>query len=381
MNSRNTYYFFYGVLFSAISVFGQQKVVDSLRQQLRTTETLEEKAKLFGDMAKAFINTQVYNDSSYFYNNKSYEIALDIENSELEGRALFNFGMIYNNLGDYDLSLSYYLKALPFYEGTSNYINQSIINSSVAALYYNKEEYQKSKIYFEKAIRFSEIEEDAVGLLIDYVNLSEVTYMLNDFPKAKEHIEHALSISKKTAVEFPQIYIIHGTILFQFDSLVRSKEEALKGIKMAKEDSDISSVVEASNLLYKIASKSKNYKEAIAYLETYKKYDDSLNRAKELNEIEKLKLNFELKKKEETLTYMSQQNKYQYIIYGLGFTGLGLLVLLVFRQLKISRMTEDMHKIQKSLVAAELKQRTSQKEGVKNATGFEATLEQDKELF
>ena len=71
---------------------------------------------------------------------------------------------------------------------------------------------------------------------------------------------------------------------------------------------------------------------------------------------------------------LEEKNKYLNTIYILAAIGVLLLIILVFRQLKIVRMTNDIHNIQNRLIKSELDIRDQ-----KNASGFDAAIASDKE--
>jgi cell division protein FtsL len=70
-----------------------------------------------------------------------------------------------------------------------------------------------------------------------------------------------------------------------------------------------------------------------------------------------LKLNAEIRGKEDELSRMKQKEKYMNIIYVLVAVGIMLLAFLVSKQIKVTKMTQEVHDIQTKLVGRELKKR------------------------
>ena len=123
---------------------------------------------------------------------------------------------------------------------------------------------------------------------------------------------------------------------------------------MSKNEKDLFYTSEANLLLSQLFEKEEKFDQAFTFHKEHILLKDSLNTAKELNEIEKLRLNFELKEKDEKLEYLSQKQKDRNIIRILSAAGILLLLLLIFRQFKVIKMTNSIHDIQKRLIESEL---------------------------
>ncbi len=116
-------------------------------------------------------------------------------------------------------------------------------------------------------------------------------------------------------------------------------------------------ITKSPQLLSNIYRSNKEFEKSLVYFNKAVLFKDSLRTIKERKEIEKLKLNFDLNKKREELAYLNQKDKHQNTIYILITAGIVLLFVLIFRQLKIIRMTSEVRDVQKQLVFKELKDR------------------------
>lgn len=376
MRQRYRQFTFVLLLLSVYSSFSQNKILDSLKQRIVLEENPLKLASLHNDIAVAFFNQRIYYDSCYYYSERAHLIATENNLEEQRARALFNFALIYSDLGDYDLAIDYFSKAKEVFVPLDNKPNVSVINSSMGGLYFNKKEYEVAKGYFVDAISISESIKDSVGILIDNVNLAETEYYLKEYKDSKQRLEYAKELGTRLNVDFSSLHIYYGNTLYELGDKKRAKEEAHIGLQMAQEDHDIKNEAEASELLYKVSLGEGNVEEALVHYKRYVLHKDSLNEAKQMNTVEKLKLNFELKKHQKELAYLTQKNKYQNIIYVLVGAGLILLVILIFRQFKIARMTQNMHDIQQRLVGVELKERERLAQNA-DASSYDATVSKE----
>lgn len=344
-------------LFTLHITIAQQSKVDSLKSLLKEIEYPIEKISLYNEISISFYNSQLYNDSAYYYNEKAYQIAKEYSLPDKEGRALFNFGLILTETGETDLAIENYLKALFIFERLKDSRSISVINSSIAALYFTEEKYEKAIAFFNKAIEISTRDKDSIGMTVDYANLGETEYKIGKYTDAKKHLRLAKNIAKKKGLAFPSLNTSYGNTLFALQEADSAMVEAKRGLLLAQEENDIKSISEASDLLYRITYHKENYKEALTHYMRFAMYKDSLNVAKDTNTIEKLKLNAEIQTKEEELSRMQQKQKYMNIIYVLVGIGIILLVFLVSRQIKVVKITQEVHDIQTKLVGEELKER------------------------
>lgn len=349
-------------LFASYISFAQQPQIDSLKELLAKTKYPIERTDIYNQISVLFYELQLYNDSSYYYNDKAYQIAKEYNLPGKEGRAFFNFGLIYSEMGNTNIAIENYVKALSVFERLHDSRSLSVINSSIAALYFNDEKYNKAIIFFEKAIEISARNKDSIGLAIDYANLGETEYRAGKYMSSKKHLEIAKQISIRKGLDYASLHISYGNTLFALQEIDQAKKEAEIGLLESIEKEDLKNISEASDVLYRISYEKEDYKKALEHYQRYVVYKDSLSSAKEVNTIEKLKLNAEIQVKEEELSRLKQKARYMNTIYILVGLGVVLLIFLISRQIKVVKMTEEMHKIQSKLIGEELKERTLRQE-------------------
>ena len=345
------------MIFTLHITIAQQPKVDSLKRLLNEIEYPVDRTNLYNEISVFFYETQLYNDSAYYYNEKAYKIAKEYSLPDKEGRALFNFGLIHTETGETSLAIENYLNALNIFERLKDSRSISVINSSIGALYFTEKKYDKAITFFSKAIEISTRDKDSIGMTIDYVNLGETEYKAGKYKSAREHLEFAGQLAKKKRLEYPSLYISYGNTLLALQEVDSAMTSAKIGLSQAIDEKDIKNISEASDLLYRIASNKENYKEALVHYRRFAMYKDSLNVAKEINTIDKLKLNAEIRSKEEELSRMQQKSKYMNIIYVLIAIAILLLVFLISKQIKVVKVTQEIHDIQTTLVGKELKER------------------------
>lgn len=358
----------------------QTRSIDSLRSVLMATKDPLTLATTSIIISESFYDTLKYPDSTYFYADKAYHIALDKELKYQEGLSLAMLGMTFNQIYEHNEALTYFQKARMTFRELKDSVNLSIMSSNIAGIYFDESKFEIAKEYYEEAIEISKKTKDTLGIIIDYTNLGECEYKLNRFDVSKIYLEQAHELMEKIDMAFPEGHIYYGNTLLALGQTSLSIEEGNVGLDIAQKENDIKNIVEASELLYKAYEAEKNFKKAITHHNRFLIYKDSLNVDKERNTLEKSKLRFNLNRKEKELAYISQKVKYRYLIFGLIIIGIIMIIFLIRKQQKISLMTRNIRDIQSSLIQREIDERKKGSSTKKAVSNFQLTKFQDGEI-
>tara|TARA_R110001632_G_scaffold158854_7_gene277023 strand:- start:3363 stop:4508 length:1146 start_codon:yes stop_codon:yes gene_type:complete len=375
---------FYCLLFVGLFIFfssqAQTPRIDSLRIVLNSITDPVKSASISSDLSEGFFDTRLYPDSAYFYAEKAFKIAQNNGLIRQKARALANLGMVFSQLDKHEEALVNFQNAKTVFQELDDPLSLSVINSSIANVHYEMKQYEVAIGYFQKAIAMSIKEKDSIGMLIDYMNIGETEYKIGRFDASKTHLEYALNLMQKTNATFAAGHIYYGNTLLALGMVDSASFEGDIALELSEKEGNIKNISEASELLFKANVAQDDYKSAIGHYERFIVYKDSINAAKELNNIEKLKLNFDLSEKEKELAYVSQKTKYLNVIYILAGFGLVLLIFLISRQRKISRMTRDIHEIQTNLVRNKMIERDALLSKNSATSSFTMTKAQDAKI-
>ncbi len=338
-------------------VKAQDTVLDSLQQIVMQEDDPASRAKALTTIGMHYFARQVYFDSAYYYAEKGYELAKEYESDNEQARALFYLGTIDNFLGKYESSIDHYNRSITILErlGSVNKVGSAYNN--VGGNFFMMQSYDKAIDSYEKALEIASDQKDTLSMGINYMNIGEVLFMKDDLIASRTALEHSLELLEAVGYDPPTGHLFYARTLLALGESDLGAEQARLALTIAEKDSDMYYISEASQVLAQQAYAKKDFENAFLYQQKHTRYKDSLNTAKNINEIEKLKLNFELSKKEEEVAHLSQKNRDRNIIYLLVGVGVVLLFALVTRWYKISRMTREIHDVQKRLVETELKQR------------------------
>ncbi|GAA0729210.1 ATP-binding protein [Aquimarina litoralis] len=219
------------------SGFSQNKIIDSIQNELRMNPTTTVKMKFYNQLSRALVNIDIvtsekYNDSLFALSNK--------ENDEkMKMNAVYNNGVLNRMKGDYskaenfiekylaytnktkdsvefvksiyqlatvqvyqdkkEQALSTYLKAISYIENMKDMqLQKAKILNAIGVIYKNTSQYNKAKEYHISAANIAIAEKDSTLLSIVYNGLGLVSMKQDSTSKALGYFKKSLGIAEKT---------------------------------------------------------------------------------------------------------------------------------------------------------------------------------------
>ncbi|GAB5398778.1 MAG: hypothetical protein Aureis2KO_03630 [Aureisphaera sp.] len=360
-------------------LWGQDAMIDSLQKRLNEDLSQEDRVRVLTNIGVRYNNKQVYFDSAFYYTEKAFLLAKQYNLEKMQANTLFNLGIIHNSINDYSTAISYYEKSKEVIERLGLTGPLGNVLNNIGGCYFELFEYDTAIRYYKEALTIAEEQGDLNSVAIDYMNIGESLYKKGDLQGAKLNLEKAIEIISTGDFDPATVHLFYGRTLYALGDMELARMEGEKALQISEGEGDTRYIAESSELLAKIYVELDDFKSAHKNERKFRIYSDSLNTAKEINEIEKLRLNLELQENKEQLALVMQRTKYQNIIYILVSFVAIILVILVFRQRKIVKMTKEIHTIQKRLVGQELDKREWKRKNP-NVSSFEAARKQDEEI-
>jgi len=367
------------LLLCAISVHAQQHEIDSLKRLINTSSEAVELVNLNRQIGFIYLDSQVQYDSAFFYAKKAYLIAKEAELNLQQAQTLFDQAMVMNEVGNGQKALDYYDQSLSFLLETS--IDEPKVLQGIAISYHNMgaiygdlNEYAKAREHYELSKEYNAKIDFPMLKAGTTLNIGETYYLEGDYEKAKGQITESKKLYNSIGFEEAEAFLYMARTYSKLGEKEQAVKEGLDGLKIAQEKGNFKQIYELNLLLSNEFDITNSYKEAAFHTRQALLYNDSIANTEVLNQVEKLELQMKIEEQESDLENLKIRNKYLTTIYVLVILGVLLLVLLVFRQLKVSRMTKNIHDIQKRLIESELDRRNN-----KPKTVFDATVQGDKE--
>lgn len=246
---------------------------------------------IFLEQTKYLEATQAYYDALKIFQKqgeRSYEATM-----------LSNIGAINEEIGNYDLALSYYQKSISIYKNIgAKRIATTSSQMKIGSIYFKKEEYSKAKFVFDGALELLKHEDDKVLRARCYALLAKIHLKLNHLREASDFAKKNLVLTKELQNE---IEILNAQIILAqitFESNVDSAAKMAEAIedKLFKSTS-IESKHDFYELLYKCYKYQKKLNISLKMLELQTAYQDSIQIKKNIYAVvrETVKTEYELR--------------------------------------------------------------------------------------
>jgi tetratricopeptide (TPR) repeat protein len=307
------------------------KALENYIQGLKIRESISDKKGIAESLNNIGLicKNQGNIDKALEYYQKSLAIRKETLDKSGIANVLMNMAVLYDKQGDDSLALEYYLSSLKIYEELENKTGIANIDYNLGVIYYNKGDLQSAKDYYYKSLTSREDIGDKKGMASTLYSIAKIELELNNVSGAKKL--------------------------------------ALKSSQLANELGFPASIMNASNLLYKIYNKEQNWKEALRMHEMYTQMRDSVFSEENTQMAVRAEMNYEFDKKEAVAKIeedkkqalaLAETRKQKIVIYAIttGLTLLLILAIVIFRSLRINQQKNKIITQQKELVEGKQKE-------------------------
>lgn len=261
------------LLFISFNAISQNKVIDSLKQEL--TKDIPEKKKaaiLFSLSLKTWLSNP---EESRIYANKSLDIAVINGFKREEARANSALAISYTHSQDYDKAIAHFNKSIIIAKAIDDKLLLANNYTSFANLYYYKFDYYNAFTYYDKALKIYREIDDIIRAARSLTNISNIYIKTKDYDKALEYVLECDSVLKNNnspkfalALNYQEIAICYT----ELKETGLAKEYAKKAIDILENENEDYRAMNAHLTLGNIYVKEKEYKKAYTIFNTnYKK--------------------------------------------------------------------------------------------------------------
>jgi signal transduction histidine kinase/Flp pilus assembly protein TadD len=325
-------------------LFGQGKILSQSAPQ-KAVAALEEAEQIGQVIGDPYFVLYVRQSLSHAYQNigdfrKSIEVTTArLRDAESMGdigqvvQAYNDLGPIYANLDDDEMALEQYQKALKILDTLDFADGKMVALGNLGQFYSKKGDHEKALFYFEKSMAVADsIGNDLVKLSI--LNETGYSYInTGALEKGKKCFEETLSLNAGQGGPRDQYaYLGLGMYYFEVKNYQKSIDYLLPVQAYAKANQDFFLLRGASNYLRKSYSSLGNYKEALAWTETFMAMTDSIGKEENLRKITTIRLTADFEKEKELIALEQQQKEallkaqtWQTLIIAVGVGALAIL--------------------------------------------------------
>ena len=232
----------------------------------------------------------------------------EIDNSIL-ATAYLRAANIHGDIGNLEVSNSYYEKAAVIFKADNNLQELSYIKSNIATNLNDEKKYKEAIPYYKEAIAFYETNEYNHDLAMDLNNLGISYFHLDSLTKAETYYKKSLTLSESIKAEW-----LEALNKRSLGNIASKRGTNKLAIKYFKEALQISEKVDKKDYIlndYQFLSeayaKNNNYKNAYAYSSKFNVLNQEILSKESLEKINELEIKYQTEKKEQQI--IIQKNK------------------------------------------------------------------------
>ncbi len=257
----------YIFIFNSFSFAQKHSELDSLMQIISISKQDTVKIKTYLQIAEYYKNKLP--DSALLYQNKILAIADYDRDKRILAKSYNDIGIIYQNYGNFQLSLDYYFKSKKIYEeiGDNSGLGGNYVN--IGLIYYYKGTYDKALEFYHKGIALSEKENNSRLKSVCLENIGLLYFEQREFDDAKKYFYKSLTIDLKSGNKHgvANTYLSLGNLFGEMGNIDSALVFFQKALKVNVEIDDQYGIGYSQGNIGVVLEERKNYDQALAYYE------------------------------------------------------------------------------------------------------------------
>jgi signal transduction histidine kinase len=293
-------------------------------------------------------------DEAYYYFTQSYRVARAINDQMKMTIAIYNIGLVLNELGQYELALNHFNFSRELSEKIGDLDGEVYLMDAIGELYLKKKDYKKSEEYLLSALKA--LRERNLTIIEPRVikKLARLKFELKDYEQSLAYYDSASSIHKKANNEFGVAESSLGIseIYIEQQKFDEAEELIEKSLVTAKKNNAQKMTIDCFQKLSYLAEKRGDYEKGLEYHKNYKQLEDSLYSEEMLSKLFQDQLRFQTELKDSEIaalnkTKVEQANtlKRQELMRNVLVVLMALTVILLFTVYRSSRRRIRINKL------------------------------------
>ena len=217
-------------------------------------------------------------DEAYFYFTQSYQVSRAIKDTLKMGVAVYNIGLVLNEVGQYDLAIRHFEFSKKLSEEAHDEAGFSYVENAMGEVYLRKKEFTKADGFFKNALSSTRrIKEEVLEPKI-LKNIAQLNYDLKKYERALAYYDTTNMRYTKASNEFgiAEVNLGISRVLIEqkkFDDALKLIEQSLV---TAQNNNARKMEIDCYLLLSDLTERKGDFKNALNYHKTYKQLEDSL---------------------------------------------------------------------------------------------------------
>lgn len=250
------------------------------------------------------------------YNQRALEVAESIEKPSIHIKrninvALNSIGNLYKLLGQYDLAIAQFQRALELEGLLENKLGLAVNNQNIGDCLEQKGDLDGALVQYQKALALNEEINNTYGKIFSKNGIAQINLKRSKYQEALSLLEQLAGpvAKEKDKLIWSVVLINTGWAHMELGNLEQAEKEMQYGLKMATDNSLSRNVVYAKQLLSQLEAKKGNYQKSLAYYASAEELDKKIKDERNLRYINDLTLRYESQKRDNEISNLANENE------------------------------------------------------------------------
>jgi DNA-binding CsgD family transcriptional regulator len=251
-------------------------------------------------------------DSALIMIRQVYEMDLKTGDSSNLSSDFNSLAFLYGQKKEYQKALEYYQKSVDYLK-PDQYRSLAIRYSNMAMAHMELEAFNEAEKWHVKSYQLYEQIQDSIKMAQQKVNMGVLYMRMNQYPLAERYMREAVDFYEQLGNDWAlsRTRIQLSRLLSKSRRQGAALNEINAAIKFFDSKNYLADLVESYKLKVEIEEGRGNTAGALETLKTYNYFSDSLNKNRQLEEVNNLELQFVTAQKEQEIKLLELQNELQ----------------------------------------------------------------------
>ncbi|UII26533.1 ATP-binding protein [Fulvivirga maritima] len=220
-----------------------------------------------------------------------------------------------NFLGDNEFkeAINYYKKSIEILKNSDNQLNYTLSILNLGEAFRMAKNYDSAIVYFNKALLLNHAINNSIVKSYSIGNLGMTYAAINKVSMAKSHLTEAIDLCTILGDPYStSVYMASLADVYEKEgNPQKAEDQLLKALSLAVENGLKEQIRDVNSALADFYEQQGNNKAALVHLKEFHAYEDSLVNKDKIRQIERIRANYEIDKRESEINLLSTINSKQ----------------------------------------------------------------------
>ena len=293
--------------------------MQNMKDGLAYYESIHDSSKIaeaLSDVAYLLLATSSSEENIMEYNLNALAIREKIGDEKGVAYSLNNIGALYWKWKKFDQSIIYFLKALPYLERLQLKEEVATTTGNIGSYYIETGDYDSAENFLNKALESYTELDHKYGEAMILATLSRLYYRQKMYDKAIDFNEKSKTIRMALGDKEGLVgnYYNIGLYHLEMNELSKAETNLTESRNLAEEIGSYDRLIQINQSLSDLGIRQNNYEAAYAFLLKSKVLSDSIFSVEKHQQLEEIKIKFDVEKKEAENLQLVKTNEIQQLV-------------------------------------------------------------------